>query len=114
MSAVQWVTGLEGDDAAPAERFKVLAQLGGRAAQVDEIVVRRHADHFEPAGSIMPGRPLQIGDGGMGRVKRSICVLGFIVLVVRINLFDMQKSQQVAVNVAQRQWLAFRDAVARA
>ncbi len=106
VSAVQWVTGLEGDNAAPAERFKVLAQLGGRAPQVDEIVVRRHADHFERAGSIMPGRPLQIRHGGMGRVKR--CHMRAALHYpcrISINLFDMQKSQQVTVNVAQRQRL---------
>ena len=91
----------------------MLAQLGGGAPQVYEIVVRRHANHFERAGSIMPGRPLQIRYGGMGRVKRSICVLRFILLGIRINLFYMQKSQQIAVNVPQRQWFAFRDAVAR-
>ena len=49
----------------------------------------------------------------MGRVERSIRVLRFIVFGISVNLFDMQKRQHIAVNVAKRQRLSFRDAVAR-
>ena len=112
VSAVQRVAGLERDDPAPGKRLKMLAQLGGRAAQLDEVVVRRDANHLEPARRIMSGRPLQIGHRGMGRVQRAIGVLGFVIFVVSIDLFDMQKRQQVAVDVAQRQRLSLGDAVA--
>ena len=61
VSPVQRVAGLEGDDAAPGKRLKMPAKLGGRAAQLDEIVVRRYADHLEPARGVMAGRPLEIG-----------------------------------------------------
>ena len=112
VSPVQRVAGLEGDDPAPAQRLEVLAQLGRRAAQLDEIVVRRDADHLEPARRIMARQPVEIGDRGMRRVERAIGVPGFVVLVVGVDLLDVQERQQVAVDVAQGQRLAFGDAVA--
>ena len=52
---VQGVASLEGDDPAPAQRLEVLAQLGRRPADLDEIVVRRDPDHLEPSRGVMTG-----------------------------------------------------------
>ena len=109
---VQRVAGLEGDDPAPAQRLKVLAQLGRRPAELDEVVVRRDPDHLEPAGRIMARLPVEVGDRGMRRVERAVGVAGFVLLVVGVDLLDVQERQQVAVDVAQGQRLAFGDAVA--
>ena len=111
---VQRVAGLERDDPAPAQRLKVLAQLRGRPAQCDEIVVRRNANHLEPARRVMARQPVQIGDRRMLGIERAIRVLGFVVLVVSVDLLDMQKRQQVAVDVAQGQRLALGDCRRRA
>ena len=48
----------------------------------------------------------------MRRIERAIGVAGFIFLVVGEDLLDMQERQQVAVDVAQRQRLAFGDTIA--
>ena len=109
---VQGVAGLEGDDPAPAQRLEVLAQLGRRPAQLDEVVVRRDANHLEPAGRVVARLSVEVGDRRMLRVGRAIGVRASLLLVVRVDLLDVEERQQVAVDVAQGQRLALGDAVA--
>ena len=109
---VQGVAGLEGDDLAPAQRLEVLAELGRGAADLDEVVMRRHADHLEPARGVMARLPAEVGDRGVLGVGRAVGVPGLILLVVGVDLLDVEERQQVAVDVAQGQRLALGDAVA--
>ena len=105
MGSVQGIAGLEGDDPGPAQRFKMTSQFGRRAPELDEIIVGRSTDHLEPAGGLMSGLPFEMGHGRMLLVERAIGELGLPLLVDRVNLFDVEKCQQVAINIAQGQRL---------
>ena len=100
MRPVQGVAGLEGDDLAPAQGPEVIAELGRGAADLDEVVMRRHADHLEPARGIVAGLSAQVGDRWVLVVGRAVGVFGLILLVVGVDLLDVEERQQVAVDVA--------------
>ena len=111
---VERVAGLEGDDLRPTLVLEVLAKLLGRPAKLGEVVVRRDADHFEAAGGVLAGLALEVGDGGVLDIGRAVRPLGLDLLVEGIELLDVEEGQQVAVDVAEGQWLANLDAVCRA
>ena len=82
------------------------AQLGRRAPELDEVIVGRSADHLEPAGGLISWLPIEMGHCRVFLVERAIGELGLPVLVDRVNLFDVEKCQQVAIDIAQGQRLA--------
>jgi hypothetical protein len=110
---VQGVPGLEGDDLGPAERLEMLAEFARGPAEVDEVEVRRDADHLEATGRVEVGLAVQVGDGRVLGVGRPVGSPGFLLDVVGEDLFDMEEGQEVAIDVAERQGLADLDAFAR-
>ena len=113
VGTVQGVAGLEGDDPRPAQRLEVLAQLGRRPPQLDEVIVGRGADHLEPARGVVARLAVEVGHGGVLLVERAVGVLGLVLLVRGVDLLDVEEGQQIAVDVAQGQRLALVDPVAR-
>ena len=53
MGTVHGVAGLEGDDARPTELLEVHAQLGGRVAQGDVVVVVEAGDGVDGAADVV-------------------------------------------------------------
>ena len=111
VSPVERVAGLERDDLGPAEFGEVLAEFAGGLTQLDEVVVRRRADHFELAGGVVVGLAVEIGNGGMLRVGRAVGALRFDRLVERVDFLDVKEGEEVAVDVAKRDRLANLDTV---
>ena len=101
---VQRVAGLEGDDlrSSPATA-KWSRSSRGRPPQLDEVVVRRGADHLEPAGGVVAGLAVEVGDRRVLGVGRAVGAPGLGLLVVGVDLLDVEEGQQVAVDVAQGQ-----------
>ena len=91
----------------------MIAELGRGAAELDEVVVRRHAEHLEPAAGVVAGLSVEVGDRRVLRVGRAVGVRRLGLLVEGVDLLDVQERQQVAVDVAQGERLALGDAVAR-
>src|SRR5262245_8048614 len=91
--AVDRVTGLEADDAAPASFLERLARVRGIQGELGE--GRRGAvEDGHLAGDVQPMLRVEARDSGMGLVRRAEAALGFALLVVFEHLLDLEDSQR--------------------
>jgi len=110
VGAVHGIARLEGDDALPAARRKVGANLRGRFAQRLEIVVRRQLNRFDAAADVHRVRAHHGGDARVFLVGRAEDALGLEVTIGRPDVFDVEDREHHPFRIAQRHLFASRNA----
>jgi hypothetical protein len=112
MSAVHGVPRLEGDDLLPAQLVEVQAQLGGRVAQTDIVVVLQAVNSLKLAAHVELVRSVEeVLDCRMRLVVGAKDVGGLLDLVGSVDVFDGDDGEvAVVAEVAQRNARAGLDA----
>jgi hypothetical protein len=99
--AVQRVARLEGDHIGAVELFQAVAHLGGRLAQLAEVVVHRQVQHTDGAADVQFAPAGHLGHNRMLGIQRAIGVLRLRLAVRCVDFLNRHHRQQVVAAVAQ-------------
>lgn len=96
MRPVHRVSRVERHHPIPSAPIELGAELAGRAPQLGELAMGRHADPLDGAAHVDGMGPLQMGDPGMAVLVGAEHGVGLAVLIGLVQIIDRQHGEKLA------------------